>query len=95
MRRDFNNERAFVDFDSSEARPLSAPRTTFDNGMAWEMDDKGNHRVLDIDGAGGRWALYESPAIAPTGDYVVFTQYYIGDLPTETLLALQIIPRAT
>jgi hypothetical protein len=76
---------------SSEARALTqAVRAS--NGVTHEIDGKGMHRIVLEDGKGGNWALYESPAISPCGNYIAFTAYFDGDLPVEKIITITPLP---
>lgn len=56
------------------------------------MDESGHHRIVDEKGVGGDWAMYESIASSPCGNYIAVTAYYQGTLPSETLLKIAVVP---
>ena len=79
----------FPKWTSSEARPLTGKPKLFENDYTWEMDEMGNHRIVDQGGIGGDWAGYASPAVSPNGEYVCFTAYFEGSLLPEHLIRME------
>ena len=73
------------------ARPLTGQPKVFENGMSWEMDESGNHRIVDADGIGGEWATYESIASSPSGQHIAVSQYFAGGLPAEMILEIGLL----
>lgn len=79
---------------SSEARSLTGEPIQFANGYSWEMDEVGNHRIVDDQGRGGDWACYNSIAASPDASHIVVSRYFEGLIPTEHLLEIRMVDRA-
>lgn len=62
----------------------------FDNGYRWEVDERGDHRIVDEQGRGGDWTGYQYPAKSPDGRHMVCTQFFLGTYPVEALIELSI-----
>lgn len=58
--------------------PLSGIK--FKNGLSWEMDGAGWHRIVSPDGSAGDWVPYQSIAVSSDSRYLCVSQYY-GCLP--------------
>jgi len=73
----------------SEKRKLTGAPLNFESGFSWEMDEKGNHRIVDENGNGGQWALYDGIAISLCGQYIAASSYYAGSIPNETVIKIK------
>ena len=78
----------FPGWKPSKTRKLTSEPIRFANGMRWEMDGSGFHRIVDAEDRGGDWVPYQSIAISPCGEYVALSAYYDGGLPCETVMKI-------
>ena len=72
------------------ARPLADgyPRP-LPEGYSYEVDERGDHRLVRSDGAPGPWAGYAQPALSAAGTRAVFSQFWEGTFPTEKLVRVE------
>lgn len=62
----------------------------------FEMDGHGNFRIV-VGGQASEWTMYEHIAVVQVANrwYLGVSDYYGGDLPTETVLLAQRVPTTT